>query len=409
MFSTSRAAGGMRPLPSNPKRPSISPSASILPHGAFHRANDELLTHEAKAQSHFLESLRAIQAIKIAGIEDQRSARWLNMVVQATNRRTSTQKMQLAFGAGHGLVFGIESIAVLGLGASMAIGGTLTVGMLMAFISYKDEFSSRMQRFIDNLMAVRMLRLHVERLSDIVLFEPEQLGDARPYPPDASVGPRPTITLDKVSFRYGSGTPWVLRHIHIEIGAGEHVAIVGATGCGKTTLAKIILGLLEPTEGCVRVDGVPLRQFGLSNWRRQVAAVMQEDQLFSASLQENIAGFDETVDPARVRQAATLAAIHDDVLAMPMGYHTLNGDMGSSLSGGQKQRILLARALHRNPRVLVLDEATSHLDVGKERQVNEAIRGLPMTRITIAHRPETIAMADRVVDLTASSAQAQKA
>lgn len=371
----------------------------VLPHGAFHRANDEVLTHDAKAQSHFLESLRAIQTIKIAGLQDQRAARWLNMIVQTTNRRTSTQKMTLAFGAGYSLVFGVESIAVLGLGAAMAIGGTLTVGMLMAFISYKDEFSSRMQRFIDNLMALRMLRLHAERLSDIVLAETEVLGSHSPEQAACERKP-PTITLDNVSFRYGSGTPWVLRHVSIEIGSGEHVAIVGATGCGKTTLAKIVLGLLEPTEGTVRIDGVPLDRLGLGNWRRQVAAVMQDDQLFSASLQENIAGFDETINQDRVQTAASLAAVHAEVLAMPMGYFTLNGDMGGSLSGGQKQRILLARALYRAPSVLILDEATSHLDVGKERQVNEAIRKLPMTRIAIAHRPETIAMADRVIELT---------
>lgn len=375
----------------------------VLPHGAFHRANDDVLTHDAKAQSHFLENLRAIQTIKIAGLQDQRVARWLNMVVQATNRRTSTQKMTLAFSAGYSLVFGIESIAVLGLGAAMAISGTLTVGMLMAFVSYKDEFSSRMQRFIDNLMALRMLRLHAERLSDIVLAEPEALGN--PAPTQAACERRPpTIALDNVSFQYGSGAPWVLRHVSIEIGAGEHVAIVGATGCGKTTLAKIVLGLLEPTEGKVLIDGVPLDQLGLGNWRRQVGAVMQDDQLFSGSLQENIAGFDESIDPQRVQEAANLAAIHAEVLAMPMGYFTLNGDMGSSLSGGQKQRILLARALYRAPGVLILDEATSHLDVSKERQVNEAICKLPMTRIAIAHRPETIAMADRVIELTASAA-----
>ena len=369
----------------------------VLPHGAFHRANDEVLTHDAKAQTHFLESLRAIQTIKIAGLEDQRVARWQNLVALAANRRTSTQRMTLAFGAGYSLVFGIESIAVLGLGAAMAIGGTLTVGMLMAFISYKDEFSSRMQRFIDNLMAVRMLQLHVERLSDIVLAEPERL-EGSIVQLEATEGAR--IVLDDVSFRYGSGTPWVLRHVNIEIRAGEHVAIVGATGCGKSTLAKIVLGLLEPTEGAVRVNGVPLGRLGVSNWRRQVGAVMQDDQLFSASLQDNIAGFDESIDLKRVQGAASVAAIHAEILAMPMGYHTLVGDMGSSLSGGQKQRILLARALYRQPGLLLLDEATSHLDVPKEKEVIEAIGKLQMTRIAIAHRPETIAMAMRVIELS---------
>jgi ATP-binding cassette subfamily B protein RaxB len=290
---------------------------------------------------------------------------------------------------------------VLGWGASQAIDGLLTVGMLMAFISYKDEFSSRMQRFIDNLMSIRMLRLHVERLSDIVLAAKEKTSGAMPHQLDPAEWLEASIRLDHVSFRYGDGAAWVLHKLNLEIRAGEHVAIVGPTGCGKTTLAKIILGLLTPTEGVVQVGGLPLSQIGLANWRHHVGAVMQDDQLLSSSLQDSICGFDDDLDFERMRSVARLAAIDDEIAAMPMGFHTLIGDMGSSLSDGQKQRILLARALYRQPRVLVLDEATSHLDVERERQVNEAIRRLPMTRITIAHRPETIRMADRVIDLSA--------
>lgn len=286
------------------------------------------------------------------------------------------------------------------MGASQVINGLLTVGMLMAFISYKDEFSSRMQRFVDNLMSIRMLRLHVERLSDIVLADKENTSGSMPEQLDPAEWLESTIQLDNVSFRYGDGSAWVLRNISLEIKEGEHVAIIGPTGCGKTTLAKIMLGLLVPTEGTVRVGGLPLSQIGLSNWRRQVGAVMQDDQLLSSSLQDSICGFADHIDFERMRSVAQLAAIDEEITAMPMGYHTLIGDMGSSLSGGQKQRLLLARALYRQPRVLVLDEATSHLDVGRERQVNESIKRLPVTRITIAHRPETIKMADRVIDLS---------
>ncbi|EHP39358.1 ABC transporter-like protein [Cupriavidus basilensis OR16] len=371
----------------------------LLAHGAFHRLSDEAMTHEAVAQTHFLESLRAMQAIKIAGLEEQRASRWSNLVVRAVNKRMQANRMTLSFGASYGLLFGMETVTVLGAGAYMTIQGGLTVGMLMAFITYKDEFSSRMQRFIDNMMSVRMLRLHVERLSDIVMAEPEKTTGAMPERFDTDGWLVPDIHLDSVSFRYAEGADWVLRNITLTIRSGEHVVIVGPTGCGKTTLAKIILGLLEPTEGTVRVGGHPLSHLGLANWRRHVGAVMQDDQLFSASLKENIAGFDDDVDMDRVQAAAESAAIHDEILAMPMGYHTLNGDMGNTLSGGQRQRLLLARALYRQPRVLVLDEATSHLDVGRERQVNDAICNLPVTRITIAHRPETIAMAERVIDL----------
>ena len=372
----------------------------VLRHGAYHRANDEAMTHEARAQTHFLESMRAIQTIKLAGMEAQRCVRWLNLSVEGINRRVTTQKLTLFFSAGYSLAFGLESIIVLGWGASQVMNGLLTVGMLMAFISYKDEFSSRMQRFIDNLMSVRMLRLHVERLSDIVLSDKEQTGGSMPEQLDSTGWLESSIQLDNVSFRYGDGAAWVLRNIHLEIKTGEHIAIIGPTGCGKTTLAKIILGLLIPTEGVVRVGGLPLSQIGLANWRRQVGAVMQDDQLLSSSLQDSICGFADHIDFERMRFVAQLAAIDDEIVAMPMGFHTLIGDMGSSLSGGQKQRVLLARALYRHPRILVLDEATSHLDVGCELQVNEAIKHLPVTRITIAHRPETIQMADRVIDLS---------
>ena len=177
------------------------------------------------------------------------------------------------------------------------------------------------------------------------------------------------------------------------------MAIVGASGCGKTTLAKLLLGLLPATEGGIRWGGTGIRQLGSASYRKLVAAVMQDDHLFAGSIAENIAFGDEDADPLRIEEAARQAAVHDEIAAMPMGYHSLIGDMGTTLSGGQKQRVILARALYRKPQLLVLDEATSHLDVGREREVNDAVRRLQLTRIIIAHRPETIASADRVLEL----------
>lgn len=368
-------------------------------HGTYHRYSDEALVHEAVAQTHFLESMRAIQTIKIAGLEALRTSRWSNLMVNASNKRLRANRMTLIFLATYGLLFGLESIAVLGVGAYLTIEGTLTIGMLMAFISYKGEFSDRMQRFIDNVMSMRMLSLHVDRLSDIVLSAPENIQGAGPdYLCNQKIGV-PEIVLKDVSFRYADGSPWTLLNVNLTLKAGEHVAIVGPTGCGKTTLAKIILGLLEPTSGSVLINGYPISHMGLSNWRTQIGAVMQDDQLFSASLKENISGLDENIDLRRVEECAKAACIHAEILAMPMGYDTLNGDMGNTLSGGQRQRLLIARALYRQPQVLVLDEATSHLDVAMEHGVNDSICRLPITRLTIAHRPETIAMAQRIFDL----------
>jgi ATP-binding cassette subfamily B protein RaxB len=191
----------------------------------------------------------------------------------------------------------------------------------------------------------------------------------------------PCIEFADVSFRYAEGEPWVLRHLDLTIEPGESLAVVGPSGCGKTTLVKLLLGVLAPTEGEIRYGGVPIRQLGHRAYRQALAVVMQDDQLLAGSLAENICFFDPQPDQERIESCAKLAAIHDDIAAMPMGYFTLAGDMGTTLSGGQKQRLLLARALYKSPKVLVLDEATSHLDVERERQVNEAVRALDVTRI----------------------------
>jgi ATP-binding cassette subfamily B protein RaxB len=175
------------------------------------------------------------------------------------------------------------------------------------------------------------------------------------------------------------------------------VAIIGASGCGKTTLVKLLLGLLKPSEGVIRIGGHDLHKLGPRNVRAIVGAVMQDDQLFAGSIADNIGFFDPDFDLERVEAAARLAAVHEDIAAMPMGYHSLIGDMGSSLSGGQKQRVILARALYRQPKLLFLDEATSHLDVLRERLVNDAVKQLKLTKLIVAHRPETIASADRVL------------
>lgn len=205
------------------------------------------------------------------------------------------------------------------------------------------------------------------------------------------------IVVENLSFRYADGEPWVLKDCSFTVEPGESVAIIGASGCGKSTLVKLMLGLLPPTEGSIRIGGHDLHKVGPRNVRAIVGAVMQDDQLFAGSVADNISFFDPEMDQARIEHAARLAAVHDEIAAMPMGYHSLIGDMGSSLSGGQKQRVILARALYRHPKLLFLDEATSHLDVMKERLVNDAVKALELTKVIVAHRPETIASADRLL------------
>ena len=200
-----------------------------------------------------------------------------------------------------------------------------------------------------------------------------------------------------MSFHYADTEPFVLENISFIIEPGEFVTIMGPSGGGKTTLIKIMLGLLEPTRGEVLIDGIPLSTMGPRAYREHVGAVMQEDQLLSGSIADNICFFDPSFDQERMIQCAHLAGIHEEIMNMPMTYNSLIGDMGSSLSGGQKQRVMLARALYRQPRILFLDEGTAHLDVDNERHINHSLKSLQMTRISVAHRPEMSSGADRVL------------
>lgn len=358
-------------------------------------ATEEAIVHEAKRSTHFLESLRGVQAIKLFNRQDERRARFMNLVVDAMNADLAIRKLELVFGALNKLVFGVERVAVIGVGALLVMDQRFTVGMLFAFLAFKEQFAQRVSALIDKAVELKMLRLQGERLADIVLATPEPVGDVTP----GTKEPAPRIALHGVSFRYADGEPDVLRHCSLTVEPGESVAIVGPSGCGKTTLLKLMLGIHVPQSGEISVGGVPLAQLGLGRWRAMIGTVMQDDQLFAGSIADNIAFFDVEADAGWIAECARLACVNDEIEALPMGYQTLIGDLGASLSGGQKQRVLLARALYKRPRILFLDEATSALDIDRERQVNLAIRGLDITRIVVAHRPETIAAAARVIVL----------
>lgn len=361
-------------------------------------ATEEALVHESRKASHFLESLRGVQAIKLFNRQADRQGRFMNLVVDAMNADVATRRIDLLFGVLHKLLFGLERVAVVWVGALLVLDTSFTVGMLFAFIAFKEQFAQRFSALIDKAVELKMLRLQGERLADIVLSEPEPEQPVElPLRGGAEAGAR--IEVDGVGFRYSDAEPEVLRGVSLVIEPGEAVAIAGASGCGKTTLLKLILGIHAPQQGEVRVGGLPLAQLGLQRWRTMVGTVMQDDHLFAGSIAENIAFFDAAPDTTWIEQCARMAAVHDEIEAMPMGYHTLIGDMGAAISGGQKQRILLARALYKRPRILLLDEATSALDVDRERLVNASIRQLELTRVIVAHRPETIASATRVIVL----------
>ncbi|ULU25286.1 peptidase domain-containing ABC transporter [Dyella terrae] len=357
------------------------------------RINEEQLVYTAKQQSELMESVRGVRSIKLANKQNERKARLSNATVEAAKRGMYSQRITLTFGALNQSLFGIQRILLISLGAYLVMKNRFSAGMLIAFVAYADQFATKVGGLIDKIVDLRMLRLHAERIADMALHAPE----ANVAGSNIGAEPEPSIEVSGLGFRYADGEPWVLKDFNLTIGAGETVAIVGPSGCGKSTLAKLILGLLEPSEGVIRVGGLDIRNLGLENYRNMVSAVMQDDNLFAGSVADNISFFDTHADLQDIISAAKSAAIHADIEAMPMRYESLVGDMGSSLSGGQKQRLILARAIYRRPRILLLDEATSHLDVEKETMVNAMVKDLRMTKIVIAHRPETIRMADRVV------------
>ncbi|MEO5625538.1 MAG: peptidase domain-containing ABC transporter [Dokdonella sp.] len=354
---------------------------------------EEQLTYLARQQTQLLESIRGVQTIKLANQQGERQARMANAITEVANRDVIVQRIGFAFGALGQAVFGAQRVLVIWLAAHMVLQGIFSAGMLVVFIVYADQFATRMRSLVDKWVEFRLLQLHAMRIADIALAEPEQHGQSSYIGP----APEPSIEVHNLSFRYAEDEPWIVKDASFRIEAHESVALIGPSGCGKTTLVKLLLGLLEPTQGCIRIGGIDIRKYGLDAYRSRFGAVMQEDELFSGSIADNISFFDPGALLSKIESAAGLAEIHDDIVEMPMGYETLVGDMGSALSGGQKQRILLARALYRAPSILLLDEATSHLDVERECAINAAVRALKVTRLIIAHRPETIASADRAL------------
>ncbi|MEZ0471867.1 peptidase domain-containing ABC transporter [Luteimonas salinilitoris] len=356
---------------------------------------EEQLVHIGRQQSQMIESIEGVQTIKLANRQAERRARMANATIEVANREAAINRVAATFASLSKLIFGLQRIALIWICAWLTLRGEFTAGMLVVFVVYAELFAVRGGSLIDKLVELRLLEMHGARIADIALEPPEAHLDS------GYAGPVPAarIEVEDVGFRYAEDDPWVLRNCSLRIEPGECVAIVGPSGCGKTTLAKLLLGLMRPAEGRIRIDGIDIERYGLAQYRDRFGAVMQEDALFAGSIADNIAFFDGDATAERIQAAARTAEIHDDIVSMPMGYESLVGDMGSALSGGQKQRVLLARALYREPSILLLDEATSHLDVARERAINHHVSAMSITRIVIAHRPETIRSADRVIAL----------
>ena len=393
------------------------------------RLTTERIALAALEQSHFMESVRAILPIRVYSQEVQRHGQWQNKLVATLNKDITLGKINIGSALTNQLLFGAENLVVVYIGASLVMEGTLSIGMLLAFMAYKARFVSALDGVVNKLIELSMLGVHFNRLSDILLtpsqhkplslkakddtFEkqndhfssadvpnsstsnslaPNVLtpdGASTPSLLDAKTRPV-ALKATALSYRYSETNAWVFKNLMFSVHSGEIVAITGDSGCGKSTMLKCLMGLYPVSEGNIEHP---------SSTNPVIASVLQEDTCLSGTIAQNICCFEEAPDLKKMVYVAQLACIHEDIMQMPMQYHSLVGDMGSSLSGGQKQRLLLARALYQEPDILFLDEASSHLDMENEAQINHHLKSLNMTRIIVAHRPQSIAMADKVYRL----------
>ncbi len=365
----------------------------------FRMLSEESLLAHAKENSHFMESIRAVQTIKLFQKESDRQSHWQNHLANAMNTDIKLANWGVGYQTVNKIIFGVENIVIIYFGAMSVMGNALTVGMLYAFMSYKNRFVGSMDSFISQWIKFKMLELHLSRLSDITFTKAEDSESAQEIlgaeglsnPTSKALEGR--IQTVNLGFSYSKLDNPVFSGVNLDIKPGESVAIVGPSGSGKTTLLKCLMGLIEPTEGEILVDGKPIKR--VSGYRSKIGSVMQDDQLLSGDIADNIACFASKIDLGKVVRCAQMACIHEEVMDMPMQYNTLVGDMGTNLSGGQKQRIVLARALYRDPHILFMDEATSHLDVAREFEVSSNLRSLSVTQVLVAHRPETVESAGR--------------
>ena len=357
---------------------------------------EQIIVAEAKTSTSLMENMRTIEIIKFYCRELQRMTLWRNAYAEQINAQVALTRFTIGLDAVYGLLFALENILVIYLAARLVLGGEITLGFLTAFIALKGNFSASIRSFVEKLVQIRLVRLQLERVSDITCTEKEidtlQLPVVR-RPLDGE------LRLCGVSYAYPGTEEFVFSDLSVAIRPGELVAIAGPSGCGKSTLMKLMAGLLPANAGTISVDGTDIRQLGLRQFRDSCAGVLQGDQLLSGSIADNITLFAERVDQDRLARVADMADISDLISRLPMGYNSLIGDMGSMMSAGQCQRILLARAFYKQAPFVFLDEATANLDADTEARILQQLRKLDATIVFVTHRPAPLESADRIIRL----------
>lgn len=357
----------------------------------------ETLENQSRLQTFEVEMLSGMETLKAMGVEHKAAERWSHLFVDGLNVSVRQGRLEAIFNVALNLLGTATSLVFMFYASLLVLQGSLTLGTMMAFGALAGGLLGPLSNLVNAVLQLQTVEVYLERLQDVVNRKPEQDSSA------ALIAGRLTgsVALEEVSFRYASQSPLVVEDVSVRLEPGMRVALVGRTGCGKSTLARLLAGLYLPVSGRILFDGQDLRSLELRSVRAQLGIVTQETHLFSGSIRQNIALTDPNMPLEQVVRAAKIAAIHDDIMGMPMGYNTILADRGLSLSGGQRQRLAIARALARSPRILILDEATSHLDALTEDTICNNLKSLRCTQVVIAHRLSTIRNADLIVVLEA--------
>jgi ATP-binding cassette subfamily B protein len=353
----------------------------------------ESLQIEAKSQSYTFELLAGIETLKAAGAERRAAEHWERLFIDQVNVAVRRGRLEASVDAVTTTLQLGSPLAILVYGGFQVLNGSISLGTMLAAAALAAGFLVPLATMIETGLKLQLLRSYMERINEVLDAPREQEGQKVATVHHLSG----RVTAEGVSFAYGPLAPAVLKDVSLEVQPGQEVGIVGRTGSGKSTLAHLLLGMYPPTSGRILFDGSDLAELDLQSLRRQIGIVTQRPYLFGATIRQNIALSNPGMPHEMVVDAAKLACIHDEIVAMPMGYDTPLVDGGASLSGGQQQRIALARALAHRPTVLLLDEATSDLDSVTERKVHHNLSTLGCTRVVIAHRLSTIVDADLIL------------
>lgn len=363
--------------------------------GFLRNHNEQLMTTElavyGQEQAILVEALAGIETVKATGSQGHVLSRWTPRLVRRMNVGMERQKLRIASQQAMSLLQGVTTVAVFWVGGREVLAERMTLGVFTAFLTLQSLFMTPLEALLGAFTDLQFLASHLVRLDDIMEHPAEPSGTVDPGRLSGS------ISLAGVGFRFSEGSPWILRNIHLSIRPGEKVALVGRTGAGKSTLARLLMGMHLPTEGRIAFDGKDMKNLDLARLRSQLGVVLQDSFLFDDTVRANLSLRDPDMPMSRIRWAAEMVQIHERILQLPMGYKTRLGENARILSGGERQRLCLARAIAANPAILLLDEATSSLDLETEALVHANLAALGCTRIIIAHRLETLKDADRIL------------